>query len=380
MSGVPKYRVRTITGLAAVGAADWDALFDSPYPFTRHAFLHALEAHGCVGAGTGWEPCHRLVEDAGGRLAAAMPLYRKQHGWGEFVFDLAWAQASHQLGRPYYPKLVSAIPFTPACGPRVAARDAGARDLLLASLDADLEGGAASSVHVLFADEGLPGAGWLERNDVQFHWFNRDYPDFAGFLESLTQERRKKILRERRRCAEAGLRFEVRGGDELNEAQWAAVHAMYANTYDERGQSPYLSLDFFLDYGRRRGTPVRLVLALADRTPVAVAITLCAGGVLYGRHWGCAERHHSLHFETCYYQGIDLCLREGLMRFDAGTQGDHKRTRGFEPVLTRSLHRLADARLHAAVARFLERERAAVRGHRDDLATRTTYRRPAAPA
>lgn len=379
MPGKPELRIRTLASLREIPAADWNGLFDTAYPFIQHDFLNALEVHGCVGGHRGWEPCHRLLEDAAGRPVAAMPMYRKQHSWGEFVFDFSWAQASQSLGHPYYPKLVVAIPYTPVSGPRVGARDEPARQALLASLDAELAANrAASSVHMLFPDNtpAHSGIGWLERNDIQFHWFNRGYADFGAFLAGLTHDRRKKILRERRRCSEAGLKFEVRRGDQLRESEWAAVHAMYANTYDERGQLPYLSLDFFLDYGQRAGTPVRLILALSDGVPVAVAITLAAGGVLYGRHWGCTEQHHSLHFETCYYQGIELCLREGYMHFDAGTQGAHKLARGFEPVLTRSLHRLAEPRLHQAVARFLEQERAAVRGYREDLALRVPFRAP----
>ena len=370
--------LRTLARLSEIPAERWDALFDSPYPFTHHAFLQALEEHGCVGGRTGWEPCHRVIEDERGRLLAAMPLYRKRHSYGEFVFDFAWARASQQLGRPYYPKLLGAIPFTPVTGPRLAARDAAVREVLVNSLGESLKDSGDSSVHALFLEPEsvslLTGRGWLERNDVQFHWFNRGYTDFPEFLSRLSQDKRKKILRERRRVSEAGLRFDVRRGDELSESEWAHVFALYGNTYEERGQAPYLTFDFFLDYGRRADTPVRLLLALEGGTRVAVAITLIAGGVLYGRHWGCAEKYHSLHFETCYYQGIELCLREGLTRFDAGTQGEHKHARGFEPVLTRSAHRLADPRLHAAVGEYLGRERTAVTQQRELLLAHSAYR------
>lgn len=374
--------VHTLSRLSDIPAEAWDAQFDSPYPFIRHAFLAALEHHGCVGGDTGWEPCHQVLKDRTGSIIAAMPMYQKQHSYGEFVFDFAWAQASAQIGRPYYPKRVVAIPFTPVSGPRLGGRDPHARRALLEAVSTDLaDDQRCSSTHILFgqslADE-MPD-GWLRRHDVQFHWHNRGYTSFEGFLATLTHSKRQKIRRERRRCTESGLRFEARQGEDLREDEWATVHQMYANTYLERGQLPYLSLDFFLDYGRRRGSPLRLILAYSDATPVAVAILLAAGDTLYGRHWGCTAQFSGLHFETCYYQGIELCLREGYMHFDAGTQGGHKQARGFEPTLTESLHRLADPRLHLAVARFLERERDAVHEIRDQLAAAGPYRASAAP-
>lgn len=371
-----RWTARHVARLQDVPAAAWDGLFDSAYPFTRHAFLTALERNGCVGGRTGWEPCHLVLEDRQGRLAGAMPLYRKQHSYGEFVFDFSWAQAARQLGLRYYPKLLNAVPFTPASGPRFAAAGA-ARPALLAEA-MKLQETECSSLHALFLQPpdlaALVPAGALERNDIQFHWRNRGYASFADFLARLSHAKRKKILRERRRVAEAGLRFECRHGDELDEARWAAVYALYRNTYEERGQPPYLTLDFFLDYGRARGTPLRLILCHDGDALVAAAVTLVAGGVLYGRHWGCAEKFHSLHFETCYYQGIELCIREGLAHFDAGTQGEHKLARGFDPVLTQSAHRLADGRLHRAVAAYLERERTAVGQQFDLLMAHTAYR------
>lgn len=369
-------RPRLLGSLGEISAEAWDGLFAAPYPFTRHAFLHALEAHGCVGGATGWEPSHLVVEDGAG-LAAAMPLYRKRHSYGEFVFDFAWADAAHQAGVPYYPKLLCAVPFTPVTGPRVAARSAEARRFALEHA-ANLLGPGASSLHALFLDpedaDAAGGLGWAERRDIQFHWRSRGDAGFEGFLARLSSDKRKKIRRERRRVAEAGIGFEWRRGDELDEAQWAQVYALYGNTYEERGQAPYLTRDFFLDYARRPGTPVRLVLAREGRTLVAMALTFAAGGTLYGRHWGCAEKFDGLHFETCYYQGIERCLAEGLARFDAGTQGAHKLARGFEPVITRSAHVLREPRLARAVAAFLERERTAVARRQALLAEHSPYR------
>jgi uncharacterized protein len=372
-------RPRQIASLGEVSETQWDALFPPDYPFTRHAFLKALEDHGCVGGEAGWEPCHLVLEDAAGALVAAMPLYRKHHSYGEFVFDFAWARAAQQLRQPYYPKLLCAVPFTPAAGPRLGAPTAELRAALLEALATLWNAAGLSSVHALFLNEAdgeaSGAAGWLARHDVQFHWSRRGAGTFEEFLAQLSHDKRKKIRRERRQVAEAGIRFEWRRGDELGEAQWARVFALYANTYEERGQPPYLKPAFFLDYGRRPGTPVRLVLGYdGSEEPMAVAITVTGGDTLYGRHWGCAEKYRGLHFETCYYQGIELCFAEGLSRFDAGTQGPHKLARGFEPVLTRSAHRLADPRLAEAVRAFLAGERAAVAQRLAMLAEHSAYR------
>lgn len=365
--------------LSDIAPSDWDALFPSPYPFTRHAFLAALERHGCVGGDSGWDPAHLVLRDATGAPRAAMPLYRKMHSYGEFVFDFAWAEAAHRARLRYYPKLISAAPFTPVTGPRLGARSEVDRADLLVAAAALATGEGASGIHALFLEEGeaqaCTDAGWLARHDVQFQWQRKGADSFEAFLAQLSHDKRKKILRERRRVREAGLTFLWKRGDELSEAQWARVYALYGNTYDERGQAPYLTRDFFLDYGRAPATPVRLVLGYdGGAEPIAVAILLAAGDTLYGRHWGCVEKYSGLHFETCYYQGIELCFAEGLQRFDAGTQGTHKLARGFEPVVTRSAHRLADGRLAAAVAEFLERERTAVAQMRDDYATHSPYR------
>jgi len=374
-------RPRHVARLGELPQAQWDALFPAGYPFTRHAFLKALEDHGCVGGGTGWEPCHLVLEDAAGTLAAAMPLYRKTHSYGEFVFDFAWARAAHQLRVPYYPKWLCAIPFTPCAGPRLGARSPELRAALLEAAATLWARSGQSSVHALFLDPdaatSATAAGWLMRHDVQFHWSRRGAETFEDFLAQLSHDKRKKIRRERRQVAEAGIRFEWRRGDELDEAQWARVYALYGNTYEERGQPPYLTPGFFLDYGRRQNTPLRLVLGYDGahaREPMAVALTLAGDDTLYGRHWGCAEKYRGLHFETCYYQGIELCLAQGLSRFDAGTQGPHKLARGFEPVLTRSAHRLADPRLAEAVRAFLAGERAAVARHLATLAEHSAYR------
>lgn len=371
-------KLRHVRRLSEVDPADWDALFDPAYPFCRHAWLARLEAHGCVCPDTGWEPCHALVENDAGQLIGAAPLYLKHHSYGEFVFDFAWADASHRIGRPYYPKLLNAVPFVPSSGPRLGAATQAARHALarhLVTMPAEL---GHSSLHALFVDPDASteyrAQGLLERHDLQFHWEDEAYGDFTGFAASLRSEKRKKLLRERRRVAESGIAFETLRGRDLRERDWDLVYRLYTNTYVERGQSPYFTHDFLQDVGSCADLDLRLIFAVHERRRVAVAICLVGGDTLYGRHWGAEAHYDSLHFECCYYQGIELCLREGLRRFDAGTQGAHKHGRGFTPTQTQSFHLLADPRLHRAVAEYLQRERAVLAARRDEFMQHTSYR------
>ena len=374
--GVPRFSQHT--RIADIPAAQWDALFDPDYPFTCHAFLKALEDHGCVSPEKGWQPCHMTLREPSGNITAAAPLYLKGHSYGEFVFDWSWAQASQRMGADYYPKLLCAIPFTPSTGPRLGARNAVSKQALAQNL-AQLAGLMnTSSLHALFASgsdaAALKAKGFLERLDIQFHWHNAGYTNFDDFLMRMSAHKRKKILRERRRIEESGLLFEVRPGHALSEAEWVEVYDLYSNTYEERGQAPYLNQDFFLDYGRRSDTPLRLILAYDGPKLVAMALTVQGRETLYGRHWGAAAQYHSLHFETCYYQGIEHCIREGLARYDAGTQGEHKLARGFDPILTHSLHQLAEPRLAQAVAHFLRRETVLVLERHENLVKHMPYR------
>lgn len=369
---------RHLTRLSLIDAATWDAQFPPAYPFTRHAWLSRLESHGCAAEATGWEPCHLLMESPSGAVCGAAPLYLKHHSYGEFVFDFAWANASHRIGRPYYPKLLNAIPFVPSTGPRLGAAAQADRQALAQYLAQASESRGVSSLHVLFAD--TPGAELLreqnliERHDVQFQWLDRGFGDMGGFVASLSSDRRKKLLRERRRVTEAGIAFEVVRGRDLSGPEWDEVYRLYENTYSERGQAPYFTRDFLADAGGCAELDVRLIFALHQARRVAVAITVVGGDTLYGRHWGAEAHYHSLHFECCYYQGIELCLRDGLSRFDAGTQGAHKHGRGFEPVLTHSFHQLSDPRLRQAVGDYLARERAAVGAQHAEFMHHTAYR------
>lgn len=371
-------RLRQVASLAQIPAAGWDALFGDDHPFARHGWLSRLEQHGCVGGDSGWEPCHLLAEDAAGTLLGAAPLYLKRHSYGEFVFDFAWADASHRIGQRYYPKLLNAIPFVPSTGPRLGARDEAIRAALARRLSELPEEQGLSSSHTLFADPpaaaALSSRDLLERHDVQFHWHDRCYGDFAGFVATLTSDKRKKLLRDRRRVEGAGIEFAVMQGRDLQDRDWDEVHALYAHTYHQRGQLPYYSRDFLADVGASTELDLRLIFALHEGRRVAVAITVVGGRTLYGRHWGARAHFDALHFECCYYQGIELCLRESLTRFDAGTQGAHKQGRGFEPERTRSFHHLTDPRLRRAVADYLERERAVVAAQQAELLLHNPFR------
>ncbi|HXG29292.1 MAG TPA: GNAT family N-acetyltransferase [Nevskiales bacterium] len=356
-------RARVLNGISDIPDRVWNTLVSRDYPFLRHEFLLALERHGAATARTGWQPHHLLLEDEAG-LQAAAPLYLKSHSYGEFVFDFSWAEASQRLGRAYYPKLLNAVPFNPVTGPRLLARTPSARAALAQAVRKQAETLGLSSAHALFLDANdraaYTEAGFLLRKDCHYQWFNPGYRDFEDYLDALPGRRRKEIRRERRKVAETGIRFEVLTGAEVPESLWPAIYRCYANTYRLRGQPPYLSLECLKAIGIQLGREVRMFLAWRGNTLIAAAYMLEAGDTLYGRHWGCVEDIPGLHFETCYYRGIEHCIGRRLARFDAGAQGEHKLHRGFAPVATWSAHWLAEARLRAAVADFLRRETAAV--------------------
>jgi predicted N-acyltransferase len=368
-------------GMAELDPAAWNALAGD-YPFLRHEFLAALEETGCVSPALGWTPRHLLIGPPGQPLALA-PLYEKTHSWGEFVFDFAWARAWESRGLDYYPKLLLAIPFTPATGPRVLCASAGdggtaARAAALAAIVADASARGRSSAHALFIDAPLRAAaaeaGWLLRRDCHFQWHNRGYRDFEDFLATFSADKRKKVKRERRRIAEQGIEFRTCTGGQLDAAALARVHELHASTFLRHGHPPYLNAAFFQRVAAALGESFIAVLALREGECVATAVYLRSRDTLYGRYWGADGDYHSLHFEACYYQGIDYCIRNGLARFEPGTQGEHKLARGFEPAYTWSAHWLADRALRAAVARYLEREAEAVTGYADAAARHTPFR------
>ncbi len=367
--------------MAELRASAWNALAGD-YPFLRHEFLLALEATGCVSPALGWTPHHLLIGPPEQPLALA-PLYEKTHSWGEFVFDFAWARAWESRGLDYYPKLLLAVPFTPATGPRVLCAPssdggAAARSAALAAIAADASARGRSSAHALFIDEPLRitagEAGWLLRRDCHFQWHNRGYRDFEDFLATFSADKRKKVRRERRRIAEQGIHFRTCTGAQLDAAAIARVHELHAATFLRHGHSPYLNAAFFRRIAASLDESFIAVLALREDECVAMAVYLRSRDTLYGRYWGADGDFHSLHFEACYYQGIDYCIRHGLARFEPGTQGEHKLARGFEPAYTWSAHWLADRALRAAVARYLEREAEAVTEYADVAARHTPFR------
>jgi len=367
--------------IEAVTAAEWNALGAAANPFTRHEFLLALEQTQCVGGDSGWEPRYLTLRDAHG-LAGAAAAFVKTHSYGEFVFDFAWARGYERLGRRYYPKLTLAAPFTPATGPRLLVRAGAQREALSARLLTELEKYAVShslsGVHALFLDEAARAAcarrGWLLRRDCQFHWSNRGYASFEEYLASFTAEKRKKARRERRRVAEAGVRFETRFGGELDERLLDRVYELHRDTFLRHGHEPYLTRAFFGAVARSLPDSMMVKLALHGHTVVAAAIFFCCADALFGRYWGAAADYHSLHFEACYHQGIEFCIERRIARFEPGTQGEHKVSRGFEPAITWSAHYIADADFRAAIAEYLTREGAAIDAYAHEVQGHVPYR------
>jgi predicted N-acyltransferase len=305
-----------------------------------------------------------VIEDPQGRAVGAMPLYRKGHSRGEFVFDFSWANAYAQHGLQYYPKLLAAVPFTPVRGARLlvaptADRHAHVRALIKAASD-QARSEQFSSWHVLFPSqddaEALDRAGLILRRDCQFHWYNRGYESFEAFLATFTAEKRKKVKRERRRVAEAGIKFDTRSGGEMHDALWNTVYEFYADTFYRHGHEPYLNLRFFKRIAASMPERLMLKVARIGAEPIAVAIFFVGEDALFGRYWGAGANYHSLHFETCYYQGIEYCIEKKLQRFEPGTQGEHKVPRGFVPTLTNSAHYIVDQRFAAAIRDFAARE------------------------
>ncbi|MBP8926172.1 MAG: N-acetyltransferase [Pseudomonadales bacterium] len=374
-----------ITSVHALARDEWNALAGTAFPFLRHEFLAALEDSASVGGASGWEP-HHLVLRNGSRVLALMPCYLKTHSYGEYVFDWAWADAYQRNGLDYYPKLLSAVPFTPATGPRLlVAPDIEPQSLvptIVESLRAEIGRQGASSWHLLFPEPALADAfvaqGCEQRSGVQFHWINQGYRDFEDFLTRLVARKRKSLRRERRQIGEQGLEIETLRGTEVSPALWDRFYVFYQMTYARRsGHGGYLRREFFHRLGATMPDRLLLVIARHCGEPVAGALNIIGQDTLYGRYWGCTEEFAHLHFETCYYQGIDFCIREGLHRFDAGAQGEHKLARGFEPVLTRSCHLIEHPGFRAAIRDFLEHERETTEAYMRETRLALPYRKQA---
>jgi predicted N-acyltransferase len=375
--------MRVLSSIAQIDAASWNALVADGAPFLCHEFLLALEESGCAAPRTGWTARHLVLDDAQGRPLGALPLFLKGHSRGEFVFDFSWANAYAQHGLPYYPKLLSAVPFTPVRGPRLligAGADVKATTRLLIAKAMDYaRSERLSSWHVLFptdeAADALKSAGLILRRDCQFHWFNHGYESFDAFLATFTAEKRKKAKRERRRVAEAGIEFDTLHGGDMDDPLWDALYPFYADTFYRHGHEPYLNLDFFKRIAASMPDRLMLKVARMGREPIAVAIFFVGSDALFGRYWGAGGNFHSLHFETCYYQGIEYCIEKKLQRFEPGTQGEHKVPRGFVPTLMSSAHFVADPRFAAAIRDFAAREARSVDRYAAAVQSHVPYHR-----
>jgi predicted N-acyltransferase len=367
----------------APGPADAYSQDNPPNPFITHEFLHALEQSNSVGGRAGWKPCHLLVENLENEIIGAAPCYQKSHSRGEYVFDRGWAEAYERAGGSYYPKLQVSVPFTPATGPRLLARQGpqagAARAALAAGLVALCRELETSSVHVTFQPEAesrlLAAQGFLQRTDQQFHWVNAGYASFEDFLAVLTARKRKTIRRERSEALEPGISIHWLTGSDLTESAWDAFFAFYMETGSRKWGRPYLTRDFYSRVGEAMQDRILLVMAKRAGHWIAGAINFIGADTLYGRHWGAVEQHPFLHFEVCYYQAIDFAIAHGLARVEAGAQGEHKLARGYLPVTTYSSHFIADPALRRAVADYLGRERAYVAAAGAELAQSAPFRK-----
>jgi predicted N-acyltransferase len=362
--------------VGSISASEWDALA-GPEPFTGHAFLSVLEESGSVGQGTGWTPAPiRVVDD--GRTVAAAPTYFKTHSQGEYVFDHGWAEAWESAGGRYYPKLLVAVPFTPVPGPRLL----GTRpNELLAAIEAVTVQAELSSAHVnfLLGEDARCCAerGWLLRDGIQYHWFNRDYARFDDFLAALSSRKRKAIRRERKEACQ-GLEIEALRGADIGAAEWEAMWAFYQDTGARKWGRPYLTRAFFDRIAQTMADRLLLFLARRDGVPIAGALNVIGENALYGRYWGCLAEVPFLHFELSYYRAIEFAIHHGLSSVQAGAQGEHKIARGYEPVITQSAHFIPNPGFRSAIEDFLVRERAAVAGEIDWLRSALPYRSSAA--
>ena len=369
-------QTRILDSLASIDPAQWDALAGDN-PFLCHAFLHGLHETGCASEQRGWTPRFITLWD-GARLAGAMPLYLKAHSYGEYVFDWAWADAYQRHGLDYYPKLLCAVPFTPAAGPRLLAPTAELRQHLLRTALELAKEVRASSFHLLFpppeqASE-LESAGMMLRTGVQFHWQNPGYRDFSDFLSAMTHDKRKKIKQERRRVREAGIEFDWLDGRQATTAQWDFFTLCYNRTYRQHHSTPYLNRAFFQRLGQSLPDNVLLVIGSQNGEAVAAALNVHNGHTLWGRYWGATRFVGGLHFETCYYQSIEFCIVRGVRLFEGGAQGEHKLARGLLPVPTYSGHWLAHPRFGRAVDEFLDRETRGISAYLDELTEHSPFK------
>ncbi len=371
---------RFVDSILGVEPEQWNAVLQSDYPFLHYEFLAALERSGATTRESGWQVQHLLLEQEG-QLVGHLPLYLKYHSYGEYVFDWSWADAYRRNGLAYYPKLLSAIPYTPATGPRLSLLPAfdvpEVREQVLSELLQRCEA-QATSLHILFpgAREAALWGSLSRRVAAQYHWFNRDYADFDTFLARFSSRKRKSLRRERRRVVEQGITLRCIEGEDVSESLWTFFYHCYQMTYAKRsGHGGYLNEAFFRDLGANIPKNLLMVVAERDGRPVAAALNFKDSQTLYGRYWGCLEELECLHFEACYYQGIEYCIRKGLKRFDPGAQGEHKIPRGFEPVETCSRHWIVDERFRVAIDNFLVEETASMAAYMEQARELLPFKR-----
>ncbi|ADI30497.1 GNAT family N-acetyltransferase [Methylotenera versatilis] len=359
-----------------IDAQSWDALVGD-MPLLSHAFLSALESSGSVGKGTGWQPYPMLVHDDG-KLVGAMPLYIKSHSYGEYVFDWAWAEAYQRNGLNYYPKLVSAIPFTPITGQRLIANNPQTQVLMVEALTETMHKHQLSSAHVLFPDDASAAAfekaGWLQRNGVQFRWQNDNFTDFEDFLRTLSHDKRKKIHQERKKVNASGVVCKRIKGADITPEEWSFFYECYENTYLEHHSTPYLTPAFFQQIGRSMPQNILLVLAYLEGKPIAAALNIYHQTTLYGRYWGGLRYVPNLHFELCYYQAQEFCIAEKIQYFEGGAQGEHKLARGFKPRPTCSFHKIAHPDFAHAIQTFVTQESQGIAAYTNELEERAPFK------
>jgi len=377
-----EFSVELITSINEVNAQDWDALlFDGgaqdAVPLLSHAFLSALENSGSVGGGTGWIPRPIIVKN-GVKLVGAMPLYLKSQSYGEYVFDWAWAEAYARSGLNYYPKLLSAIPFSPVTSARILGKNPELPNSIIEALENIMHQNQLSSAHVLFPDETsavhFDSAGWLKRTGVQFRWQNKNYTNFEDFLATLSHDKRKKIHQERKKIQHAGVECKWIKGQDATEKDWDFFYQCYCNTYAEHYSTPYLTRAFFSEIAKTMPQNILLIVAELHGTPIASTLNFYNNNTLYGRYWGATQFVSGLHFELCYYQAQQFCIAENMQYFEGGAQGEHKLARGFEPRPTCSYHKIAHPDFEVAIKQFLIRESEGVAAYTNELEERAPFK------
>ena len=386
MTDINNFEFKFITSITEINAKDWNAVCPSGYPFIQHEFLHALEASQSVGCDSGWQPRH-LVVLHNNRLVAAVPLYLKNNSYGEYVFDFQWAEAYHHSGIHYYPKLVTAIPFTPASGPRICIDkpyEDELQPLILEEIKSYAVLQSCSSWHLLFPEVCLDkslelqteNAHIMKRSGVQYHWFNKGYASFEDFLSHCKMKKRKNIKRERKAINDAGVVLDFVEGTEASGQLWMQFFKFYQRTYLKRsGNSGYLNWGFFEFIANAMAEQIVFVVASFNTKVIGMSLFFKGQDTLYGRYWGASAEYEYLHFEACYYQGIDYCIKNHLSHFDAGAQGEHKIERGFEPVETSSFHWVKHPEFSQAIDKFLAEEKQYVDSAISELSLRLPFKR-----